>query len=188
MQRLRGYRGNSSHPGVSIFNGEIRPGRAFKTNIYPASFAIRFFQVEGNKDEIYHRVHAWWPVLTGRERGMWKPEGLEHKQSPPGLRGSTSLSSFMELNPLSTAMVLDSDVSQTSILSAPPHPVSSFSSSPRYPAYDTQTGTVDAIFLEDSVSGRSPSPKPPLLLSWASWCYNLPSHLPTLLKHQHKGI
>lgn len=57
-----------------------------------------------------------------------------------------------------------------------------FSSSPRYLAYDTQTGNVDAIFLEDSVSGRSPSPKPPLLLSWASWCYNLSSHLPTLLK------
>lgn len=90
--RLRGYRGNSSHPGVSIFNGEIRPGRVFKTNIYPASFAIRFFQVEGNKDEIYHRVvHAWWPVLTGRERSMWKPEGLEHEQNPPGLRKHISV-------------------------------------------------------------------------------------------------
>lgn len=118
--RLRGYLGNSSHPGVSIFNGEIRPGRAFKTNIYPASFAIRFFQVEGNKDEIYHRVvHAWWPVLTGRERSMWKPEGLEHKQNPPGLRVSTSLSSFMELNSLSISMALDSGFFQTSILSAP---------------------------------------------------------------------
>lgn len=110
--RLRGYRGNSSHPGVSIFNGEIRPGRAFKTNIYPVSFAIRFFQVEGNKDEIYHRVvHAWWPVLTGRERSMWKPEGLEHRQNPLGLSVSTSLSSFMELNSLSISMALDSGVS-----------------------------------------------------------------------------
>lgn len=42
--RLTGYQDTSSHPGVSIFNGEIRPGRALRTNIYPASFEIRFFR------------------------------------------------------------------------------------------------------------------------------------------------
>lgn len=50
---------------------------------------------------------------------MWKPEGLEHKQNPPGLRVSTSLCSFMELNSLSISMALDSGFFQTSILSVP---------------------------------------------------------------------
>lgn len=33
--------------------------------------------MEGNTDENYDRVHAWWPVLFGGGGGrMWEPEGL----------------------------------------------------------------------------------------------------------------